>query len=125
VAHHNGVVDDWPPRLSGDIASAQIVQIQVNLESLQPSKNHPFLVVVAGNYHQKNGDLGEAGRYAGSRPIRASNRNSPGAAIKRRAASSRPQTFHSSTPRTRPSQCYILALSQVAKPLPEPVRHRF
>jgi hypothetical protein len=33
------------------------------LEGLQPSKNHSFLVMVAGkagNHHQKNGDIEEA-----------------------------------------------------------------
>jgi hypothetical protein len=34
------------------------------MEGCKPSKKNPFLMVVAGfagNYHQKNGELGEAG----------------------------------------------------------------
>jgi hypothetical protein len=41
------------------------------LEGCKPSKNHYFLVVVAGfagNHHQKNRDLGEAGYRLGAPP---------------------------------------------------------
>ena len=42
--------------------------------------------------------------YAGSRPLRSTALNGPGSAISRRAASTWSQTFHNSTPRTRPSR---------------------
>lgn len=40
---------------------------------------------------------------AGSRPFNCSARNGPGSAIRARAASTWPQVFHRSTPRTRPA----------------------
>jgi hypothetical protein len=40
--------------------------------------------------------------YTSSRPLRSAALNGPGSAISRRAVSTWSQTFHNSTPRTRP-----------------------